>query len=223
MKLSFEHCEYEELEDMFGIYSVEKPVWLTDWLSADEEISKKEQERIDELQERLEANYKDWQEDELKSFFNIPLIEIVHLFSKDYKKYKTFTQRQMTAQLESINKELVELSGRVELVVSAGKQKPKQPFFLFNEYKPRMKGKNDPLGQLLAAMLVGQRLNIIENQYIYGIYVIGTEWMFVMLNEREYAVSKPYLAVEKDDLITIVKILKKCKKYIEAMIERQQK
>jgi hypothetical protein len=87
-----------------------------------------------------------------------------------------------------------------------------------NEYKPLTKTTpSDPLGQLLIAMLSTQSINT-EPVPLYGAYIIGKFWQFVVLDGQKYAVSKSFDATDKTDLFQIFSILKRCKVYIEERI-----
>ena len=70
---------------------------------------------------------------------------------------------------------------------------------------------------MLAAMLVAQELN--EHKHpIYGCYVKGVIWYFVVLQGKEYAISLPYVAV-REDIFAIVSILKALKPIIRDLIQ----
>ncbi len=112
----------------------------------------------------------------------------------------------------------VKLSGTVDMVVASGFQKPKKPFFCIHEYKQELKkDSSDPLGQLLSEMIVSQKINN-NGQVIYGSYVIGRSWYFIILEGNEYTVSDTYVATQ-DDIYTIFKILREVKKYIELIVK----
>ena len=110
------------------------------------------------------------------------------------------------------------MRGRIEILVSVGKQKPRQPFFFIHEYKPlRPSSNNDPEGQLLSAMLTTQTLNAATYP-LYGVYVQGKYWNFMILNGKEYAISSSFDATKASDLNRVVSILKRCKGYIEKQL-----
>jgi hypothetical protein len=64
-------------------------------------------------------------------------------------------------------------------------------------------------------MLATQTLNTQERP-IYGVYIIGSLWWFVVLQGNQYAVSDPFNAFKEEELFKIFSILKRCKSYIEA-------
>ncbi|NJN32988.1 MAG: hypothetical protein HC817_00770 [Saprospiraceae bacterium] len=129
MAKSFEHWEREEVELTFGITQMDTLPSLTAWVSAKNKISASDRELATRLQTKLVKFYDLWNEDEIKSFFNIPLIEIIDFTAQDFVTYKTFTQRNLIGTLKDVEGNDVYLNGRVELLVSKGKQKPRQPYF----------------------------------------------------------------------------------------------
>jgi hypothetical protein len=206
---SFKYWETQDLHEQFKIVRTQSSKELNDWLSASNEISIEDKKLIDNLRNRLAQNANFWNEEELKIRFIGPFLEIVNLSGNDYN---LFYNRSLTASVDNIR-----LSGTVDMVVATGFQKPKKPFFCFHEYKQEIKKDSaDPLGQLLSEMLVAQQLNESE-QTIYGSYVLGRNWYFVLLKNNKYAVSDAYVATQ-DDIYTIFKILREVKKYIEIIL-----
>jgi hypothetical protein len=67
-------------------------------------------------------------------------------------------------------------------------------------------------------MLSTQSLNKLERP-LYGAYIIGKFWQFVVLEHKKYAVSASFDATDIQDLFKIFSILKRCKSYIEAWIQ----
>ncbi len=72
------------------------------------------------------------------------------------------------------------------MVVATGKQDPEIPFFFLNEYKAQAKGGFlDPTRTLLIAMLAAQTKNKAINFPIYGMYNIGQNFFFVLLEQKK--------------------------------------
>ncbi len=211
---TFENWESEELELTFGLQRVKNSLSLGQWLKAKCIITDIENLRIDILRSELSDNADYWNEDELKFFFISPLIAFVNFTSE---KFKPFTQRPLATMKTDVNGSEVELKGRVEFIVATGKQHPRHPFFFLHEYKPEKRRDKDPLGQVLSAMLASRELNTTKHA-LYGCYVVGRMWFFVLLQNNEYSVSQAYDATKKDDLSAIFCILKECKKYVEALV-----
>ncbi len=214
----FEKWEFDQLNDLFGLKRIYRHFPLLDAFLQNDlpTISESEKEKILELQNALFENIDSWNEDELKSFFIIPLTQIVN-FNK-FQVYKSFTQRTLEANIKDVNGNIVPLRGRVEFIVATGIRSPQKPFFFLHEYKPdpTMGGVSDALGQLLAAMLVTQQNNT-PDKILYGSYVIGRSWYFVILAGKEYAVS-PAFDTTQDDIFITVSLMKKIKMGIEASL-----
>ncbi len=203
---NFENWETQDLEIAFDLEQLEVMDLLENWLQSTTELSISEDETVKKLKKALKNNADFWNEDELKLQFIAPLLLIV-----DYTmpNYKIFSQRSISATINNI-----EIGGKVDLVLAKGKQKPMKPYFFIHEYKQETKkGSSDPKGQLLSAMLVAEAKN--EGKMpVYGCYVVGRSWFFVILNGKEYAVSNAYNASD-DDIYTVVAILRKIKEYIQ--------
>jgi len=205
---SFETWTLEDLETTFGLQQIEQSDRLTDWLSSKKEISDFDKKVIDNLKSKLKDNVNSWNEDELKMHFVGPFLMQVDFITK---RYKSFTQRMLQATINGI-----EVAGKVDYMVATGKQKPKSPFFFLHEYKPSRRVVNDPDGQLLIEMLATQTLNQNEKP-LYGVVVEGRQWFFVVLEGKNYVISKAFDATESE-IYQIFAILCKVKDYIEEIL-----
>ncbi len=210
---SFETWLFDEVEIAFEITRNKHSQILQQWLSSKIIINEIDNIIINKLKDKLIDNVDAWNEDELKMQFIAPFLNVVNLSSD---KYKPFSQRSLTLKTDK-----TETSGLVDFMIATGKSRPKEPFFFLHEYKQQHPSKkNDPLGQLLIAMVAAQ----IKNTHlhpIYGVLVEGRAWYFVVLHEKEYAVSKIFDACE-DDIFQIYAILCMVKDYIENILAKQQ-
>ena len=207
---NFENWETQDLEIAFDLERVWESKLLDSWLAAKTTFKPHEKEQVEEIKQRVFQFADYWNEDELKLQCIGKLID----FAAYYKgtDYNIFSQRSLSATINGI-----EIGGRVDFVLAKGKQKPMKPYFFIHEYKQETKkGSSDPKGQLLSEMLVAQVKNEDKNP-IYGCYVLGRSWFFVVLNHNEYAVSRAYDA-SQPDIYIIVAILRKIKEYIQAML-----
>ncbi len=119
----------------------------------------------------------------------------------------------------------IKLSGAVDYTIASGKYEPSVPYFCFHEYKKEQNFDGDPRGQLLAEMLVAQALNRDAKtgfETICGCVVIGRNWFWIILKDKEYAVSKAYDSTQIEDLEEIYLILIKIKYIIEDHIKDQK-
>jgi hypothetical protein len=204
---NFESWETQDLETLFGLERIWESHLLEDWLQSTTTFNSYEKEEIEELKQRIFELVDYWNEDELK----LQCISKIVDFAKysQIKPFNMFSQRSISATINNI-----EIGGRVDFVLAKGRQKPMKPYFFIHEYKQESKrGSTDPKGQLLSEMLVAQVRN--EGKMpVYGCYVLGRSWFFVILNGKEYAVSNAYNASD-DDIYTVIAILRKVKEYIQ--------
>jgi hypothetical protein len=201
MKKSFENWLWEDLEIEFGLFQMELKE-LDSWLDNEVVISEKEREELSTLSANFNKYYKNWNEDELKMQFIAPLLMIVDYYVGGYMP---FSQRILSVVVKNW-----ELSGRVDWMLSKGKQTPRKPYFFLHEYKREVSADGDPQGQLLAEMFAAQQLNQ-DNFPVYGCYVVGKDWTFMVLKDLQYAISRPYQANESPDFDIIFKALKQIK------------
>lgn len=210
----FEKWEIEEVERTFGIDIVKNMPLMQNWLQFSQPLTPKEEEKAEELRLFIEEFASLWNEEDMKVFFIVPVLQIVNFYA--HKKYRTFMEATLQANLVDAQNNPCTLRGRVEMVVATGKQHPQIPFFFLNEYKAQRKVVTDPQGQLLIAMLAAQTKNKGLNLPIYGMYNIGQNWFFVLLDNKEYCVSKQFDSTDPADLKQIINMLQ----YVKAHIER---
>ncbi len=205
IKRPFEQWLFEDIEIEFGIERIEDLDILMDWIQVP--ILTSLPPNFENLRITLAKYVEMWNEDELKMMFLALFLAEINF--NNLPHYKVFTQRYFSFHTEN-----VEANGKIEWLVATGKQTPKKPFFFLQEFKPEKNSGNDPLGQLLIAMLDAQFLNQPQEKPVYGCYMIGRLWFFVALKGKNYAVSRAYDATQIDDMSQIIGILQKVKKHI---------
>lgn len=208
---SFEQWTREEVENTFGIKRNNDLDILKKWLNTSYQLTEKELEFLSELQKGLINDLDLYNEDELKFFF---ISDVLKLVKFKTETYRAFTQRQMEFTTQTVDNQTITVSGIVELVVATGKQTPQKPFFFLQEFKQSLRRTNDPLGQLLIAMMAAQVQNN-NGKAIYGCYVLGEHWHFVVLDNKEYGASVSYNVTKPKELEQMICILKEQKRYIE--------
>lgn len=206
---SFKYWLTQELHETFGLVRLSSSSLLDAWLSANEPITEAEQTRLEQLRTNLLANADYWNEEELKVKFIGQLLDLVQL---EGPSFRTFYDRPLSATLNSIR-----LYGTVDMVVATGFQIPTEPFFCIHEYKQESRREGDPKGQLLAAMLVAQAINALKHP-VYGCYVLGRNWFFVVLTGTDYAISDAFIATQSD-LLTIFQALRFIRRQIETWLD----
>ncbi len=203
---NFRYCTTEWIDETFDLEQKKNMELMTKWLESAQQIN------VSEFEKNVLLHYQNvfsdkvlfWNEIELAEHFIGPIISLVNF---NTKKFSSFIDRPLQAEFENIM-----LSGNPDLMVCSGREKPRQPYFCFHEYKKSLEQQGDPQGQLLASMLTAQIIN--ENKIpIYGIYIIGRSWHFVVLNEKEYCVTEGHNAL-KTELFEIYQLLKRLKEII---------
>ncbi|MCU0424805.1 MAG: hypothetical protein MUF71_04180 [Candidatus Kapabacteria bacterium] len=206
----FRKWTVDDVAEIFGAQRVRKhprlEAWIDEALKELPLFSKEQRGMILELVSRLEPNAEVWNEEELKVQFIGPL-----MFWVDYTdtRYKAFLERPLAATINGI-----EISGDVDFMLATGLSRPKEPFFFLHEYKRQFRGENDPLGQLLVAMIAARELNAVKRP-MYGAVVQGLNWFFVVLDGLEYSVSSVFIATDKEDIFRIIAVLR----YIRVIID----
>ncbi len=204
--MKFSDCSCEYLEKQFGLYPVRTNKAMENWQQKSTTIDLDEFniKAITQFQDILLDNVSSWNEIELIEYFIGPILSLVNFNSK---KFKIFSERKIQGVVEGI-----ELYGEPDALIATGRWRPELPYFCFNEYKKQEENKGDAAGQALAPMLVAQELT--EHKFsIYGIYVVGKTWNFIVLQNKEYCISKSYSA-DDEEIFDIFKILKALKEII---------
>jgi hypothetical protein len=208
-KVNFRDWSVEKVEDAFGLKQVFKTNLLDTVLSFQYEIADYERKTLVRLQNNyMRRGGEDWNEVELANKFISPVIVLSEL---DDDRFNYFLERDL-----AINIGDYELVGKVDGMIATGFRSPKKPYFCLNEYKKESDPNGDPRGQVLIAMLVAQELNQ-DGKPIYGLYVVGKYWRFVILVGNHYAFSNTFVS-DKGDIFDIYKILKGLRHEIEALL-----
>jgi len=182
--------------------------FVDEWLTIQSQPTDFERQLLDDLQARLEKRIYAWNEDELKMNFIAPLLSIVDFESE---AYHVFTERRLTAPYND-----AELWGDVDFLISQGVYAPERPFFFIHEYKREDEPSNSsPLGQLMVTMVAAQILNQ-DDSPLYGVYIRGRNWIFAILQGKEYVTHSGFNALT-DDILDILAVLKNTKLIIDKM------
>uniref|UniRef100_UPI0040576F9E hypothetical protein n=1 Tax=Candidatus Electronema sp. TaxID=2698783 RepID=UPI0040576F9E len=209
---SFSKWTIAEAEETFALNPCKQLESLNQWLDATASLTPDEQDLIAELREKLLDHVWDWNESELKGKFIFPLLAAVNF---DEEQYQSFIEREISVAIDNDT-----ISGVVDFFVASGKRYPKHPYFFIHEFKKEHEASGDPLGQLIVTMVAAQKLNN-DGKPVYGCYVMGRLWFFVVLQGKDYAGSLAYDAT-KDDIKEVFSILKKTKEFILKLIVTEQ-
>lgn len=181
------------------------------WESGEGEISASEKENLLKLQKSLVRGGRAWNEVELENKFISPVIMTADI---DDEQIGYFLARNLSGVVGDY-----ELSGVVDGMIATGFRDPGLPLFCLHEYKPSLENQGSPDAQVLAAMLVAREKN--DNKLpIYGLFVIGLIWNFMVLDGNEYCISREYKATD-DELFEIFIRLKTLKRLIKDELKSQ--
>jgi hypothetical protein len=165
-------------------------------------ISDFERQTLLDLQAPLIWAGKAWNEVELENKFISPLIMAAKI---DDRKIGYFLERPLSGTVGEYT-----LAGIVDGMIATGLRDPEIPYFCMHEYKRSVDNEGNPDAQALAAMLVAREQNGKQHP-VYGLYIVGTLWNFMVLNlDNTYCVSQDYSAADKDifNVFTMIKAVK---------------
>ena len=211
---NFKEWTLDKIDDTFGLQQVRKISILEELLSYEHQIDDYERRYLTNLGDTyLSLGGDDWNEVELENKFISPMIVFSEISNQ---KYSYFLERPLSVEICDY-----QLSGRVDGMIATGYRNPKVPYFCLNEYKRQTDPDGDPKGQALIAMLVAQHMNDNRNENvnrpIFGSYIIGRDWYFMVLVGKEYAISKDFSCVA-NEIFDIYRILKGLRVQIEKLI-----
>jgi hypothetical protein len=206
---SFERWTIDEVEEHFGLQQTFTSTKLDAWLASNYPIPAEEHIVLEKLRNTAFLNIEYWNEEDLKIKFLAFILDIVQF---DETRYKGFLERTIKVPY---NGEI--FGGIVDYVVATGKAEPRVPFFFIQEYKPQRRSGRDPLAQVLSAMVAARELNK-PHKTMYGSYVIGRQWFFVVLDERTYTISAAY-DITQEDILHVVMILRGMKQIIDDWLD----
>lgn len=210
---SFERWLSRDVSDEFGVVRDLDSKNLRDWLDVSGKIAEKHVESIERLRKDLLLHVASWNEQELFGRF-ISLLLGTIIFSDYDKRIEEFAGRTLILPHEKY-----EIKGNVDWMTARGFAEPQTPYFFLHEYKRLRKVETDPLGQLLIAMVTAQKHNA-DGFPVYGAWILGKSWQFVLLDGNVYSESKTYDASDVEDITKIWLILNKTKQIIYDRVDK---
>ena len=201
---AFRDWKFEEVELTFGIEQTYDHPLLTDWLSVKEMPNEEDSRMLEKLRFKLARSINTYNEEELKMAFIAPFL---YLIPFERTGLRFFADRPFSFEYgqDETGTPLI-AAGRIDWLLAEGRQDPREPRVFLHEYKREVEATGDPLGQLLIAMVGAQRGNAqrgnVQRQNteafpLYGCYVLGRNWFFVILEDQQYAVSRAYDATQE--------------------------
>ncbi len=196
------------LTKTFGLSKVlENYPLLDDWLTVENNLNEADKAELERIRLPLLKNFNSWNEETLKMKFIALLLDLVNY--DEIGNFQTLFDAEIKGVVDDIELKCVAdftVAKTIEDLIE-------NPCFYFHEYKRKKNKADDPIAQVLIPSLIAQAIN---NDFmpIYGCYVIGEMWYFMLVNGREYAIDKGLNALKSDELGQIYLILKKVKSII---------
>ncbi|MEY4903932.1 MAG: hypothetical protein RLZZ292_1747 [Bacteroidota bacterium] len=143
-----------------------------------------------------------WNEEDLKMKFISTILKLGHL--RDGDTILGYFDKTISAVVEDIK-----LTVKSDFMLAKGILDVfETPYFHFQEYKPYKNPTGDSMAQLLEAFLIAQEKNK-NGKPIYGVDIVGKQWSFVIMEGKNYCISKSFDSVDRSDLLTIIGVLRK--------------
>lgn len=210
-KETFKGWTLSTLDKAFSLKQTWESELIKNWQATATKIrlDKFDKHTLINLQKPLIKAGRSWNEVELENKFISPLIMATNI---DDDNIAYFLERSLSGIVGDY-----ELSGIVDGMIATGFRDPDIPLFCMHEYKRSIESQGSPDAQALAAMLVAREMNH-NDKPIYGLYVVGLIWNFMVLNGNEYCISKDYKS-DNEEVFLIFKMLKALKQIIQAELQ----
>lgn len=202
-----------ELIDTFGLTkTIQNHPLLKEWLDTPTlQLTEVEESIFQTILQEAMINMSAWNEEDLKMNFIAFVISLANL--KSNEKFRTYYEKTLEGEIEGhflkVKSDFMIAKGILDLV--------KVPYFHFQEYKKEKDPYGDPIAQLIEAFLVAQERNK-NGKPLYGCYVVGRFWYFVVMEEKNYCVSIAFDSTQASDLLQIIAILRKFKEILETRL-----
>ena len=193
------------LQLKFDLQATYSDPLLDEWLAVENNLTDAEIAQLEELRHDLIQNVAFWNEEELKIFFLGPVLKMANYQNETL--FRPFLDREISSVVEGIS-----LTTKADFMLSKGKGDVySAPYFCFHEYKRKKNNADDPVAQVLVAMLIAQEENK-NDKPIYGCYVMGAAWYFMIMQGKNYVqMSVPLMATSATDIQKILLVLQKFK------------
>jgi len=203
-KATLKDWDLDQLDKAFGLKQIWECDLLKQWENNDIPITEFERNSLLNFQKSLIRGGRAWNEVELENKFISPVILTAGI---DDEEIGYFLERPLSGIVGDY-----ELSGIVDGLIATGIRNPQIPYFCLHEYKRSIENQGTPDAQVLAAMLIAREQN--QNKHpIYGLFVVGIVWNFIVLKDNHYCISRTYHA-DNEEIFAIFKLIKALKQII---------
>jgi hypothetical protein len=201
-----------EINTLLAEFSLEQTTenkQLSQWLELENyEVDDLAERVLAKIEPRLTLEIESWLEEELK----MQLLSIIFFLAeiKEPNKIGIFFERPIVEEID--NKKI---SVVTDCMISSiyGIAAPQTPYFFMQEFKKSKGDKQDPEGQMLAAMIAAQHQNQ-NGKPMYGSFVVGEFWYFSILDGKNYARSMAFRLTQPKELRQVILTLRKLKQII---------
>jgi hypothetical protein len=185
---------------------------MEEWMDVQmPELDVVEQSNFNKVLSKGQKSMVGWSEEDLKMKFISVIVELGNLSDDD--KVVGYFDKTISATVEGIS-----LVVKSDFMLARGVLDVfETPYFHFQEYKPSKNPSGDSMAQLLEAFLIAQVKNG-NGKPIYGIEIVGAQWRFVLIEGKEYCISRAYDSIDRSDLLTIIAILRKFRHILETRL-----
>jgi hypothetical protein len=195
-----------KLEEIFDIEKIHDRSVFDTWFSKEYNFAAEDNAFLERLINKNIDHINNYTELELISKFIAPILNQIDFEIKD-KHIRDWYEVQLKYETENFG-----FNGRCDFVVAKGYDKPINPYFFIQEFKQTTSA--FPEYQLLSEMIVATKLN--NTNHIKGAFIIGSIWVFMILNQLDYnkyqyCLSRKYDGIELDDLKQIYQLLQQVK------------
>lgn len=194
-----------DLVDFFGLKKLvgnHKMPLMADWTQAETTLDVFESRLFERKLAKAQENIEWWHEEDLKMKFISFILDLAYL-EEDNEDYISYFEKTLSA---TVNNTFLKV--KTDFMLAKGvMNKPKKPYFHFQEYKKLKDPTGDPVAQLIEAFLIAQTLNQ-NGKPLYGCTVTGKLWDFFVMDGTTYCVSKSYDCTEREDLMKIIAMLR---------------
>ena len=198
----------------FSLTKIIKPLTpkMIEWMNVEKPVfSVGEQYLFDDTYEIGQNLISTWSEEDLKMHFISPVLKLGNVMTDT--KFVSFFDKKLTAEVQGY-----QLSVKADFVIGSGLMDFMQkPYFHFQEYKPDKNPTGDSMAQLLEAFLIAQKNND-DGKPLYGCEVNGANWIFLIMENKHYCISKAFDSRDKEDLLTIIAVLRKFRYILETVL-----
>jgi hypothetical protein len=201
--------ELDTLLVEFKLKQLEETKALSNWIEPSEiKLEDFAEQVLAKIEPRLSLEIDGWFEEELKMKLLSPILFLADF--AELKKIGVFFERPITAEFEQ---------GKISVVTTCmvssvyGFTTPETPYFFMQAFKKSKGDKQDPEGQMLAAMIAAQKLNN-NGKVMYGSFVVGRDWFFTVLDGKNYSRSESFRLTQPKELRQVILTLRKLKQII---------